>query len=142
MSIKTTITNNTLESASIGDKTFTRRTAGGQVIYDGAGAGAGAVASNATSSESGLMSSEDKAKLDGIPSGGGGLPFIDDGWNGPKTTNLISITAKTVSNNNGHPNQVRLTINTDQGPVALGGLQLFGYLPGTKQGYMIPGNQP
>jgi hypothetical protein len=41
MSIKTTITSNTLESAAIGDKTFTRRTKGGQVIYDGAGSAAG-----------------------------------------------------------------------------------------------------
>jgi hypothetical protein len=41
MSIKTTITNNNLESATIGDKTFTRRTEGGQVIYDGASGGGG-----------------------------------------------------------------------------------------------------
>ena len=97
----------------------------------------------ATTSADGLMSSGDKTKLDGIPSGGGGLQFIDDGFNGPKTNNLISITAETLYlNNDARPNEVLLTINTDQGSVALNGLFLPDYLPVTKQGYMIPGNQP
>ena len=41
MNIKTTITSNSLASATIGDKTLTRRTEGGQVIYDAAGSGGG-----------------------------------------------------------------------------------------------------
>jgi len=41
MSIKTIITDNSLASATIGDKTLTRRTEGGQVIYDGAAGGGG-----------------------------------------------------------------------------------------------------
>lgn len=121
MSVKTTITDNSITSAVVGGKTLTRRTEGDQVIYDGF---------------------IDTSNANEATSGGGGIPFIDDGWNGPKTNNLISITAKTVSNNNGLPNEVRLTINTDQGSVALNGLFLTDYLPATKQGYMIPGNQP
>ena len=39
MSIKTIITDNSLASATIGDKTLTRRTEGDQVIYDGAAGG-------------------------------------------------------------------------------------------------------
>lgn len=35
MSVKTTITNNSMTSAVVGGKTLTRRTEGGQVIYDG-----------------------------------------------------------------------------------------------------------
>ena len=41
MSIKTIITDNSLASATIGDKTLTRRTQGDQVIYDGASGGGG-----------------------------------------------------------------------------------------------------
>jgi len=41
MSIKTIITDNSLASATIGDKTLTRRTEGDQVIYDGASGGGG-----------------------------------------------------------------------------------------------------
>ena len=89
------------------------------------------------------MSSEDKTKLDGIPSGGGGIQFIDDGYPASKTTNLISITARTISNNNGYPNQVRFTMNTDKGSVALGGLSLYGFLDFAQtSNFMIPGNQP
>ena len=35
MSIKTTITDNSTASVTVAGKTLTRRTAGGQVIYDG-----------------------------------------------------------------------------------------------------------
>jgi hypothetical protein len=45
MSIKTTITDNSMTSAVVGGKTLTRRTEGGQVIYDGSvdSAGAGVI---------------------------------------------------------------------------------------------------
>ena len=50
MIIKTIITDNSLASATIGDKTFTRRTQGGQVIYDGAAGGSGGSGSGGSGS--------------------------------------------------------------------------------------------
>jgi hypothetical protein len=47
MSVKTTITNNSTTSAVVGGKTLTRRTEGGQVIYDGSVDSAGVIIGDA-----------------------------------------------------------------------------------------------
>lgn len=98
------------------------------------------VPGNATTSVSGLMSSGDKTKLDGIPSTGGSVPVNDDGWDGAKTSNLVSITVKAISNNDNRPEEVEFTLNTTAGSVLLKGLSLAATLPVLSRGYILPSN--
>jgi hypothetical protein len=80
MSIKTIITNNNLESATIGDKTFTRRTEGGQVIYDGAsggGGGGGGGSSWAVIQQAGTMSVIGSSNVSSVTDGGVGISTVN-----------------------------------------------------------------